>query len=67
MKTIFEKTNNADGIGFGECVLGDFLPKEFFIENLSCCNYVISLDNQNVLDIPFLLIFQRSIFQSGEF
>lgn len=28
MKTIFEKTNGVDGIGFGEFELGDFLPKE---------------------------------------
>ena len=29
MKTIFEKTSNVEGVGFGECKLGDFLPQEF--------------------------------------
>lgn len=28
MKTIFEKTSNVEGVGFGECKLGDFLPEE---------------------------------------
>lgn len=28
MKTIFEKTSNVEGVGFGECKLGDFLPQE---------------------------------------
>lgn len=32
MKTIFEKSNGVDGIGFGECVLGDFLPNKFLRE-----------------------------------
>lgn len=27
MKTIFEKSNGVEGIGFGECRLGDYLPK----------------------------------------
>lgn len=32
MKTIFEKSNGVDGIGFGECKLGDFLPQEMLRE-----------------------------------
>ena len=28
METIFEKTSNVEGVGFGECKLGDFLPQE---------------------------------------
>lgn len=32
MKTIFEKSNGVDGIRFGECKLGDFLPKEILRE-----------------------------------
>ena len=28
MKTIFEKSNGADGIGVGDYKLGDFLPAE---------------------------------------
>ena len=32
MKTIFEKSNGVDGIGFGEGKLGDFLPKEMLRE-----------------------------------
>lgn len=27
MKTIFEKSNGVEGIGFGECKLGDYLPQ----------------------------------------
>lgn len=27
MKTIFEKSNGLEGIGFGECKLGDYLPQ----------------------------------------
>ena len=27
MKTIFQKSNGVDGISVGECVLGDFIPK----------------------------------------
>lgn len=27
MKTIFEKSSGVDGVGLGECVLGDFLPE----------------------------------------
>lgn len=27
MKTIFEKSNRVEGIGFGECKLGDYLPQ----------------------------------------
>lgn len=28
METIFEKTSGVEGVGFGECKLGDFLPLE---------------------------------------
>lgn len=33
MKTIFEKSNGVDGIGVGECKLGDFIPKNLLREN----------------------------------
>lgn len=29
MKTIFDKSSGADGVGFGKCKLGDFLPEKF--------------------------------------
>lgn len=32
MKTIFEKSNGVDGIGFGNYELGDFLPKDLLRE-----------------------------------
>ena len=32
MKTIFEKSNGVDGIGFEEMELGDFLPREMLRE-----------------------------------
>ena len=35
MKTIFEKSNGVEGIGFGECKLGDYFPQAF-IKKRSC-------------------------------
>ena len=34
MKTIFEKSNGVDGIGFEEIELGDFLPQELTRKDL---------------------------------